>query len=182
MERGQLLTAEDLWTAISDRLKGALNDTTYGTWFGDAEGRELNDDAFVLAVPNDFTREWIEGHFVDLIGAAVRDATGEERRVEVRVDHDVKSAGQMEEAPKKTAAATAIQAKYTFDSFVIGSSNRFAHAAALAVAEARRRLTTRSSSMEAPDWARPTCSRRSASTSPSTPARSPSATSRAKRS
>ncbi len=136
MERGQLLTAEDLWTAISDRLKGALNDTTYGTWFGDAEGRELNDDAFVLAVPNDFTREWIEGHFVDLIGAAVRDATGEDRRVEVRVDHDVKSAGPLEEPPKKTAAATAIQAKYTFDSFVIGSSNRFAHAAALAVAEA----------------------------------------------
>jgi chromosomal replication initiator protein len=136
VERGQLLTAEDLWTAISDRLKGALNDTTYGTWFGDAEGRELNDDAFVLAVPNDFTREWIEGHFVDLIGAALRDATGEERRVEVRVDHDVKSAGPMEEPPKKTAAATAIQAKYTFDSFVIGSSNRFAHAAALAVAEA----------------------------------------------
>ena len=136
MERGQLLTAEDLWTAISDRLKGALNDTTYGTWFGDAEGRELNDDAFVLAVPNDFTREWIEGHFVDLIGAAVRDATGEDRRVEVRVEHDVKSAGPMEEPLKKTAAATAIQAKYTFDSFVIGSSNRFAHAAALAVAEA----------------------------------------------
>ncbi len=136
MERGQLLTAEDLWTAISDRLKGALNDTTYGTWFGDAEGRELNDEAFVLAVPNDFTREWIEGHFVDLIGAAVRDATGEDRRVEVRVDHDVKSAGPMEAPRKKTAAATAIQAKYTFDSFVIGSSNRFAHAAALAVAEA----------------------------------------------
>ena len=136
MERGQLLTAEDLWTAISDRLKGALNDTTYGTWFGDAEGRELNDDAFVLAVPNDFTREWIEGHFVDLISAAVRDATGEDRRVEVRVDHDVKSAGPLEQPPKKTAAATAIQAKYTFDSFVIGSSNRFAHAAALAVAEA----------------------------------------------
>ena len=74
MASGQLLTAEDLWTAISDRLRGALNDTTYGTWFGGAEGRELNDEAFILAVPNDFTREWIEGHFLDLIGAAVRDA------------------------------------------------------------------------------------------------------------
>jgi chromosomal replication initiator protein len=136
VERGQLLTAEDLWTAISDRLRGALNDTTYGTWFSGAEGRELNDEAFVLAVPNDFTREWIEGHFVDLIGAAVRDATGEERRVEIRVDQDVKRAGPLEEPPKQTAAATAIQSKYTFDSFVIGSSNRFAHAAALAVAEA----------------------------------------------
>jgi chromosomal replication initiator protein len=136
VERGQLLTAEDLWTAISDRLRGALNDTTYGTWFSGAEGRELNDDAFVLAVPNDFTREWIEGHFVDLIGAAVRDATGEERRVEVTVDQDVKSAGPVEPPPKQPAGVTAVQSKYTFDSFVIGSSNRFAHAAALAVAEA----------------------------------------------
>jgi chromosomal replication initiator protein len=138
VERGQLLTAEDLWTAISDRLKGALNDTTYGTWFSDAEGRELNDDAFVLAVPNDFTREWIEGHFVDLINAALRDATGEERRVEITVDHaEVKTAGPLEEPPpKRSTAAAAIQARYTFDSFVIGSSNRFAHAAALAVAEA----------------------------------------------
>ncbi|MBA2567770.1 MAG: chromosomal replication initiator protein DnaA [Actinobacteria bacterium] len=134
--RGQLLTAEDLWTAISDRLRGALNDTTYGTWFGGAEGRELNDDAFVLVVPNDFTRGWIEGHFVDLIGAAVRDAIGEERRVEVIVDPGVRSAGPSEEASKQSAATTAIRARYTFDSFIIGSSNRFAHAAALAVAEA----------------------------------------------
>jgi chromosomal replication initiator protein len=140
VERGQLLTAEDLWTAISDRLRGALNDTTFNTWFGGAEGRELSDEAFVLAVPNDFTREWIEGHFVDLIGAAVRDATGEERHVEVIVEHEVKPAGPVPEPAKPlagtAAAAAAIQSKYTFDSFVIGSSNRFAHAAALAVAEA----------------------------------------------
>jgi chromosomal replication initiator protein len=136
VEHGQLLTAEDLWTAISDRLRGALNDTTYSTWFSGAEGRELNDGAFVLAVPNDFTREWIEGHFVDLISAAVRDATGEERRVEITVDQDVKSSRPREEPPRQSTAATAIQSKYTFDSFVIGSSNRFAHAAALAVAEA----------------------------------------------
>jgi chromosomal replication initiator protein len=136
VERGQLLTAEDLWTAISDRLRGALNDTTYGTWFGGAEGRELTEEAFVLAVPNDFTREWIEGHFVDLIGAAVRDATGAERRVQVMVDHETSSSAPVTEPPKPRDAGTAIQSKYTFDSFVIGSSNRFAHAAALAVAEA----------------------------------------------
>jgi chromosomal replication initiator protein len=135
--RGQLLTAEDLWTAISDRLRGALNDTTFTTWFGGAEGRELSDETFVLAVPNDFTREWIEGHFVDLIAAAVRDSTGEDRRVEVIVDHNVMPSGSMQEPPREpTMAASPIQSKYTFDSFVIGSSNRFAHAAALAVAEA----------------------------------------------
>ncbi|HET7855145.1 MAG TPA: chromosomal replication initiator protein DnaA [Gaiellaceae bacterium] len=136
MARQQELTAEDLWTAVSDRLRGALNDTTYGTWFGDAEGRELSDDAFVLAVPNDFTREWIEGHFIDLIHAAVRDATGHDRHIELSVEHDRKRAGAIPAPPKPQATGAGMNPKYTFDSFVIGSSNRFAHAAALAVAEA----------------------------------------------
>src|SRR2546426_11321380 len=75
------LTAESLWTEGAGRLKGALNDSTYRTWFGEVEGMEVTDDTFVLAVPNDFTREWIEGHFQELIRAAVRDATGQQRRV-----------------------------------------------------------------------------------------------------
>src|SRR5439155_9765422 len=79
------LTAESLWNEVAGRLKGALNETTYRTWFAEAEGAELSDDAFVLGVPNDFTREWIEGHFLGLIGAAVRDVTGQERRVALSV-------------------------------------------------------------------------------------------------
>ena len=70
MERPIELTAESLWNEVAGRLRGALNETTYRTWFGDGRGLELSDDAFVLGVPNDFTREWIEGHFLGLIGAA----------------------------------------------------------------------------------------------------------------
>jgi len=69
------LTAESLWGEVAGRLRGALNDTTYGTWFGEARGLELADDRFVLAVPNDFTRDWVEGHFLGLIEAAIRDVT-----------------------------------------------------------------------------------------------------------
>ena len=69
MEHQIELTAESLWSEVAGRLRGALNDTTYGTWFGDAQGLELNDDRFVLAVPNDFTRDWIDGHFLELIAA-----------------------------------------------------------------------------------------------------------------
>ena len=79
------LTAESLWSEVAGRLRGALNDTTYGTWFGEAHGLELDDERFVLAVPNDFTRDWIEGHFIGLIGAAIRDVTGRERPIELRV-------------------------------------------------------------------------------------------------
>jgi chromosomal replication initiator protein len=139
VERQQLLTAEDLWTEVSERLRAALNDKTYSTWFSEAEGVELSDDAFVLAVPNDFTREWIESHFLGLIDAAVRDSTGEERRIDLSVRHvETDAEGETEgkiqvQEPPRTEG---LNEKYTFDSFVIGSSNRFAHAAALAVAEA----------------------------------------------
>jgi chromosomal replication initiator protein len=135
------LTAESLWNEVAGRLKGALNETTYRTWFAEAEGAELSDDAFVLGVPNDFTREWIEGHFLGLIGAAVRDVTGQERRVALSVTERVPAdTPAPAEAPKGRSGSGAVDfgmnPKYTFDLFVIGSSNRFAHAAALAVAEA----------------------------------------------
>jgi len=130
----QLLNAEDLWTEVSERLRSALNESTYRTWFSDAEGLDLTDDAFMLRVPNDFAREWIEGHFLGLIDAAVRDATGDERRIELIVREGM--SGEPEAELKPTPRVEGLNPKYTFDSFVIGSSNRFAHAAALAVAEA----------------------------------------------
>ncbi len=140
VERQIELTAEQLWNDVSARLREALNDTTYSTWFGEVGGAELDNDTFAIAVPNDFTREWIEGHFLGLIGAAVRDVTGQERRVALSVTERVLAdTPAPAEAPKGRASGAAdsgMNPKYTFDLFVIGSSNRFAHAAALAVAEA----------------------------------------------
>ncbi len=137
MEPSIELTADGLWSEVSSRLRGALNETTYRTWFDHVEGVELDDDQFVLSVPNDFTRDWIEGHFLGLIRAAIGDATGHERRVQLAIaerEHDAAAASP--EPPPREVVAGGLNPKYTFDSFVIGSSNRFAHAAALAVAEA----------------------------------------------
>src|SRR5205809_4092136 len=107
------LTAESLWNEVAGRLKGALNETTYRTWFAEAEGAELADDTFVLGVPNDFTREWIEAHFLGLIQAAVRDVTGQERRIRLTLlepDDRVAPAAVM---LKRTSEA-GMNPKYTF--------------------------------------------------------------------
>ena len=139
MEHTTEPTAERLWDDVSGRLREALNETTYATWFGYASAGELVDDTFSLVVPNDFTREWIEGNFLGFVKAAARDALARD----IRVTLTVREPG----GARRGAASPALQAlrsmsgrppspKYTFDLFVIGSSNRFAHAAALAVAEA----------------------------------------------
>src|SRR5882762_9696229 len=79
------LTAASLWDEVCERLRGALNDTTFQTWFAESEGLELDGDSFAIRVPNDFTREWIEGHFLGLIAAAVKDSIGGERHVRLVV-------------------------------------------------------------------------------------------------
>jgi chromosomal replication initiator protein len=137
MERQNELTAQSLWTEVAGRLREALNETTYNTWFGEAAGRDLSGDTFVIAAPNDFARAWIGGHFLELIRAAVRETTGEELEI-VLVAKERKQAPKPALPDHARASATdpGMNPKYTFDSFVIGSSNRFAHAAALAVAEA----------------------------------------------
>jgi len=139
-------TAESLWDAIAVRLRETLSETTYDTWFAHAEPR-LTDTGLVVAVPNDFTREWIEGHFQDVVASAARDALGQEAGVSFAVAERsgappprqrmaVGPQGAEDDLPSRELGDTPLLPKYTFDFFVIGSSNRFAHAAALAVAEA----------------------------------------------
>ena len=101
-------------------------------------------------MPNDFTLDWIEGHFLDVVARA---AAGDTATTGASVTFAVSERPlarptaperPAEPAPQQQAQATAqreagdveLNPKYTFDLFVIGSSNRFAHAAALAVAEA----------------------------------------------
>ena len=122
----------------------------FGAWFSTTRALALDGDVLEVGVPNEFTRSWIEGHFSELVRKA---ASAADPGVSVRFRV---ADGEPEVAPveggalaERTAAASTsvkrgarreqpepLRSKYTFGSFVIGSSNRFAHAAALAVAEA----------------------------------------------
>ena len=134
MEHQVELSAEHLWEEISGRLKEALSDGTYGKWFGEVRGLELDGDALVLVVPSEFTRDWIESNFLGLIGAAVRDILGDDRSVVLRVVKgsepapddrtDTKDVVPMVQRFPGRPESGGFNAKYTFDSFVIGSSNR----------------------------------------------------------
>src|SRR5947208_122426 len=135
--------ASQTWDTISQRLRESLNASTFANWFGAATPVEQDADTLVVAVPNEFTKSWIEGHFGSLLNAAAaeHDLTLELR---VAVSEAVAAAkaeaaaegaeeASAEEGPP--AAVRGLNPRYTFDLFVIGPSNRFAHAAALAVAE-----------------------------------------------
>ena len=137
--------AETIWLAARESIRESLSTSAYEIWFENTEADGMEEDnTFLLSVPNDFAKTRIEARFLPLIEESLQEVVGEEVPVRVVV------APPGEKGPERGGRRPArpmieiteppvlgdLNPKYTFDSFVIGSSNRFAHAAALAVAEA----------------------------------------------
>ena len=150
--------AERLWGACVGVLRNEVPDSIWNTWLASARPSALVDHRLFLTVPSPLAKERIESRYLELVTDVVSDVAGEPHEVvlEVRTDPavpdddvDVARPGELEfegppirtgpltrPATSATAMAeVALNPRYTFENFVIGESNRFAHAAALAVAE-----------------------------------------------
>jgi chromosomal replication initiator protein len=137
-------TAVGLWSAASQLLRGRLSEGNFTAWFSQAHPVSLDTKSFVLALPNPFTLEWIESRYRAALIDAVHEVAGAPLDVQLRADDAYLHESDLTDMPLTSSAPPVptppetpdFHPKYVFDSFVIGSSNRFAHAAAQAVAEA----------------------------------------------
>lgn len=135
----------DLWNKALSIIEEKISKPSFETWLKSTKAHSLKGDTFIVSVPNDFARDWLEGRYVPLISGVLYDITGEELSVKFIIpqnqeDQDFqipisKQKKLINEEPTESNQ-NMLNPKYTFDTFVIGSGNRFAHAASLAVAEA----------------------------------------------
>jgi chromosomal replication initiator protein len=131
------MSAAAVWSEVAERLRRELTEQVFSTWFGQIEAADLRNGELLLAAPNHFTRQWIEGHHLPQLDRAAHDSPYGLRRVRIVISDGAGQTPDFSETAQLRALG--LNPKYTFDTFVIGSSNRFAHAAALAVAEAPAR-------------------------------------------
>ncbi len=132
----------ELWQQVISVIQTKLSKPSFDTWFKSTKASFLSDDVVVVTAPNVFTAEWLESRYTKLVATTIADSIGRP----VTVKFDVEEARPAEQpVPFQQVAATKsiaieenasmLNPKYTFDTFVIGAGNRFAHAASLAVAE-----------------------------------------------
>lgn len=136
---------ESVWTGALQIIKGEINTQAYNTWFENTRPISFEDNIFTLGVETDFARDWLNSRFHSMITNSLLSVLGSRDSINVnivKINEDsasankrVQSAPQKSKTKQKRDLNPELKPKYTFDSFVIGSSNRFAHAAAMAVAE-----------------------------------------------
>ncbi len=141
--------AQHIWDQVQPRVRAELADSTWATRFYGIRPLGLLDGILVLGVPNALAAEKIRSQYLPILESALLQVTGAPLGVALRVDTDVRSDEPLplpDPAALTPAAAAprpadppyssgSLNPRYTFNQFVIGASNRFAHAAALSVAE-----------------------------------------------
>jgi len=135
---------EEVWTEVLDRVSEHINQPSLRVWFEGTRPVELSEDCLEISVPNSFAKEYIESRFKPLLEEALGSTLGrEEASLIVSIeDANIRAPERGNgqglngaEFVRNVRTARPFKVKYTFDTFVIGAGNRFAHAAALAVSE-----------------------------------------------
>ncbi|MGF7060730.1 chromosomal replication initiator protein DnaA [Brassicibacter mesophilus] len=134
------LNLDEIWIGSLKLIKSELTEVSFNTWLKTIEPVAINDNQIILGAPNEFTKGILEARYLTLIKNAIKQVSNIDFNVKFlipgeEISNDFGQTAQSE-VVENSSSRSQLNPKYTFDTFVIGNSNRFAHAASLAVAEA----------------------------------------------
>lgn len=138
----EISSPSELWQAAVHQIEGQINKPSFESFVKAMRPVSFQGDTFTFSVPNRLAKEWIESRYLSLIQTALRGIAGRPVSVNLAVTESQSredSAPPRERLQARAIDGLALSPKYTFDTFVVGGGNRFAHAAARAVAEAPAR-------------------------------------------
>jgi chromosomal replication initiator protein len=142
------MSLEQLWDQVLERLQIQLNRPTFETWIKTAHAESLDENRLVIRTPNPFARNWLQKYYLKTISDVVSDVLGSPVEIHLMAakgesvslpnEPDMMWMSPTEEKPSSRhprPKPPELNPKYVFSRFVVGSNNRMAHAASLAVAE-----------------------------------------------
>ncbi|HYE10931.1 MAG TPA: chromosomal replication initiator protein DnaA [Patescibacteria group bacterium] len=129
----------EVWEKTLDVIKVELTEVSFNTWLKAIQPISTRDNLVTFSVPDDFTKGILEARYVTLIKNALKQVSSEYYDIKFIIPTEENYASIMRETTERNqieeTVNSSLNPKYTFDTFVIGNSNRLAHAASVAVAE-----------------------------------------------
>ena len=131
----------ELWQKVLNQLKTQLSKPTFEMWFKNTSVIEDCEDCLKIGVPSEFARDWIQTRYFSLVNSTVNSVAGKDVEIEyIVVDANQKDSRseqkyEKREKNKKIVSSLPLNDRYTFDNFVVGASNSFAHAACKSIIE-----------------------------------------------
>lgn len=126
----------DIWTKACEYIKEELSSkVSYRTWIETIVPYRMTEDEIYLSVPTEINKNMLEQRYVDLIINSVLEASGKKYKITVTVGEEKEDEEEKSPGEGLTPSKKEKNSQYTFDNFVVGNSNRFAHALALGAAE-----------------------------------------------
>ena len=132
---------KNLWDKTLDIIKSELSEVSFNTWIKSCEPISISSDTIKISVPNSFTQDILDKRYKDLVINSIKAVCSKLYKIEFIImsdgyDNDQNNNPEVSKSiVVNDEMSSTLNPKYTFKSFVIGNSNRFAHAASLAVAE-----------------------------------------------
>ena len=126
-----------LWDNLLYSLRRKVDTNQFDHWFRPIVCESVTDEEIVLQVPDQFFQEWLEDNYLDLLRAELSKQAARDLDIRFTLGGAVAEPVEASPAPEVSeSTAFSLDPRYTFGSFVVGSSNQFAHAASIAVSEA----------------------------------------------
>src|SRR5690242_15888690 len=134
---------KNLWGKTLDIIKSELSEVSFNTWIKSCEPISISSDTLKISVPNSFTQDILDKRYKDLVANSIKAVCSKLYTIEFIIMSEIYEKEEIKNSSNQKSKAivvndemsSTLNPKYTFNSFVIGNSNRFAHAASLAVAE-----------------------------------------------
>lgn len=132
-----MLPLNDIWKKACEYISEEISSpVAYRTWIGESYPYRVKNGIIYLCVPTEINKNMIEKRYSELIINSILEVTGEKYGIEVTIgEEDDNSEEEEKDNKKEESLSQKSSSKYTFENFVVGNSNKFAHAASLAVAE-----------------------------------------------
>ena len=121
----------DIWNLVCDEIKKTVSEIAFDVWLKDLHPIDLKNGEFILGINSDYKKQIVESTYIEQIHQNLKYIMGVDLAVTILVEDEM---GQVVE-PSKPVGDGSFESEYTFDNFIVGSTNRFAHAASMAVAD-----------------------------------------------